>query len=102
MSGYGLTFTSTMCSPKTYGSKFAAISIFMIYIKNNCVLLGIYFSLREKPTPPQNLTLVMLAFATMHLYPTWTLHSGTSKDEIGSPPPNAPPQSTLAKPKTWF
>lgn len=32
----------------------------------------------------QNLPRVMLAFAMTQLHPTWKLHSGTWKDEIGS------------------
>jgi hypothetical protein len=34
---------------------------------------------------PQILSCVMLTVTKTHLYPTWKLHSHTSKDEIKSP-----------------
>ena len=51
MSGYGLTYKSTMCNPKIYASNFVAISIFMIFSINIYILHRICFSSQEKQLP---------------------------------------------------
>jgi hypothetical protein len=47
MSGYGLSYKSTMCNPKFYASNLLAISIFMIYFLNNCILLRLCLCSQE-------------------------------------------------------
>ena len=47
MSAYGFTYRSTMCNPKIYALKFAAISKFVTFYRNNGILLKTKFSLQE-------------------------------------------------------